>query len=242
MEQDLNEFNEPDMKIFKLEYNNQNVHNSPEFPKWLKYTNNYIKKENENGAHFNSTNLDYNFLLISFCKNCQGYTIFSFKNKFSCIKCSFGKKYFCIGCSWEEVSKISEGTFCLKGYLKLLYIRTINRRSDLTRTSILINITYIIFALFFTPLLLGCLSFILGFSAHTKKEYDFLYRYKSIYLLIYIFLRGLLMFPYIIFFFPFMFIMLVPAIFSKKYFYTIFIMYIASLYPGPYKLDNDKYN
>ena len=242
MEQDLNEFVEPDMKIFKLEYNNQNIHNSPEFQKWFKYTDNYIKKENENGAYYNPNNLYYSFLLIYFCKNCKGYTIFSFDNEFSCIRCSICKTYFCIGCSWEEVNRVGEGTLCLEGYLKLLYIRTINRRSGLTNSSILINIIYIISTLLFTPMLLGCLSFILGFSAHTKKKEDFVYRHKSIYLLIFILFRGLFMFPYIIFFFPFMLIMLVPAIFNKKYFYTIFIMYISTLYTGPYKLKNDKYH
>ena len=58
------------------------------------------------------------------------------------------------------------------------------------------------------------------------------------YQIIYSILRGLLMFPYIILFFPFMIILLLPGIFSYKYYLYIFIMYVTALFSGPYSLNN----
>ena len=52
------------------------------------------------------------------------------------------------------------------------------------------------------------------------------------------FIRGLLMFPYIILFFPFMVILLLPGIFSYKYYLYILVMYIAVICPGSGPLTN----
>ena len=46
------------------------------------------------------------------------------------------------------------------------------------------------------------------------------------------------MFPYIILFFPFMVILLLPGIFSYKYYLYIFVMYIAVVCPGSGPLTN----
>ena len=54
-------------------------------------------------------------------------------------------------------------------------------------------------------------------------------------------IRGLLMFPYIILFFPFMVKLLLPGIFSYKYYLYIFvmyIMYIAAVWNGSGPLTN----
>ena len=46
------------------------------------------------------------------------------------------------------------------------------------------------------------------------------------------------MLPYIILFFPFMVILLLPGIFSYKYYLYIFVMYIAAVCPGSGPLTN----
>ena len=46
------------------------------------------------------------------------------------------------------------------------------------------------------------------------------------------------MFPYIILFFPFMLILLLPSIFSFNYYLYIYNMYITSLSPGSENLYN----
>jgi hypothetical protein len=39
--------------------------------------------------------------------------------------------------------------------------------------------------------------------------------------------------------FPFMVLLLFPGIFSKKYYFTIFVFYFTSIAPGVYYLEND---
>ena len=88
------------------------------------------------------------------------------------------------------------------------------------------------------------MSFYLGFNCHSKRGciiYEFSEKHMY-FLVIYSILRGLLMIPYIILFFPFMFMFLIPAIFSKKYYYTILLMYFNSLMPDCYNLDYDYYD
>ena len=243
MEQDLNGFEEINLKYFKLEHANQDVHKLEKFKNWVKDANIYIKKENNRRGHYDDHNPDNSILLISLCKKCQSYSICSFTREFSCIKCTNCNNHFCIGCLWEEPFDY-EGTLCLKGFLKLLYLRTIYRKSGLCSSNILINLTFIIFSLLFTPLYLGFLSFFLGFNCHSKRKGFFM---KSdsrtfVILFIYMVLRGLLMIPYMILFFSFMPILLIPAIFNKKYYYTIFLMYISTLMPDCYNLDYDYYD
>ena len=55
---------------------------------------------------------------------------------------------------------------------------------------------------------------------------------------IYSVFRGILMFPYIILFFPFMILLLLPGIFSYSYYLYIFDAYITSVLPGDAPLVN----
>ena len=243
MEQDLNEFEEINLKYFKLEHANQDVHKLEKFKNWIKDAKIYVEKENKRRGHYNGHTPDDSILLISLCKKCQSYSICSFRREYSCIECTNCHNHFCVGCFWEEPYN-EEGTSCLKGYLKLLYIRTIYRKSGLSKSNILINIIFIIFSLLFTPLYLGFLSFFLGFNCHSKRK-GIIFQLDSnaaIIAFIYCALGGLLMIPYMILFLPFMSILLIPAIFNKKYFYTIFIMYITSLMSDCYNLYDDDYD
>ena len=139
----------------------------------------------------------------------------------------------------NESDRIQE-SLCLKGYLKSFYLRTINRRSELQRTNACFHIMHIIFCLFLTPLYLGFISGFIGFIVHKNKERIMKeLTEKQIYsYLLYSFLRGLLMFPYIILFFPFMVILLLPGIFSYKYYLYVFIMYVTAFFEGRRPLIN----
>ena len=71
-----------------------------------------------------------------------------------------------------------------------------------------------------------------GLNDNEKKEMCI-----SCMIIFYSLFRGLLMFPYIITFFPFLVLILLPGIFSKKYFYRVMIVYCSALIPGnqPFK-------
>ena len=186
--------------------------------------------------------VDSRLLTISFCDKCQNYAICHFANEYSCIRCTHCNYFFCAGCYREEKSHSEkEDTLCLKGYIKLLCIRIKYRRTCITSFKVLYAIIHVLFCLLFTPLYLGFLSYITGLCVHSKSGGIFFYKYYqySSPIFIYCVLRGLLMIPYIILFFPFMFIMLLPSIFNKKYYYMIYQMYVAALEPGCYKLDCD---
>ena len=157
-------------------------------------------------------------------------------HSFSYAEYNLCKERFCIGCL-REISHIYDEDFnaslCLKGYLKAFYLRTIYRRSELDKTYSLFHLMHIIFCLFITPLYIGFLSHLLGLNVHpnknrTKDKNDDRFSYQIIYSI----LRGLLMFPYIILFLPFMIILLITGIFSYKYYLYIFIMYVTSLFQG----------
>ena len=91
-----------------------------------------------------------------------------------------------------------------------------------------------------TPLYLGFLSNMLGLYVHpNKNRKDDINKDNLLYQVIYSILRGLLMFPYIILFFPFMVILLLPGIFSYRYYLYIYNAYITALFPGPYPLENN---
>jgi hypothetical protein len=191
--------------------------------------------------------MDYRILTIEFCENCLSYTICSLGEGFSEVECNKCKQCFCIGCS-RKMQKISEYdneyTVCLKGYLKSFYLRTINRRSELVRTCACFHIIHIIFCLFITPLYIGFISYFMGFIVHKNKKriIEELKNGQIISYLLFSFLRGLLMFPYIILFFPFMVILLLPGIFSYKYYLNIFIMYVTAICSGNRALINVKDN
>ena len=46
------------------------------------------------------------------------------------------------------------------------------------------------------------------------------------------------MFPYIILFFPFMALLLLPGIFSYRYYLYLYNAYVTALISGPYSLKN----
>ena len=123
--------------------------------------------------------------------------------------------------------------------MKLFYLRTIYRRSELIRTHPKFHILHIIFCLIITPLYLGFISNAMGFLFHPKKptEIDKLEE-KILFIFIYSIFRGVLMFPYIILFLPFMIILLLPGIFSYKYYLYIYIMYITAICSGTGSLEN----
>ena len=219
---------------FKVTYFNQDVKNKPEFKKWYKN----LKEE------INKDNLERNrgLLTIGFCMNCISYTICSIMDFSYCYAiCSICKKTFCVGCLQDNNScyNIADATICLKGFLKVFYLRIIYRRSQFEKAKISYQIMHIILCLFMTPLYLGFLSNMIGLFIHpNKNRRDDINRDHLLYQLIYSYIRGLLMFPYIILFFPFMVIILLPGIFSYRYYLYIYNAYVTELFPGPYPLEN----
>ena len=197
MEQDLIYYKSENLGTndrFKVEYFSQDVKNKPEFKKWYKNIKEEINKENlERNRHL---------LTIGFCMNCMSYTICSIMDFSYCYaKCNIFKKTFCVGCLQDNNScfNIADATICLKGFLKVLYLRIIYRRSYNRRTKICFQIMHIIFCLFMTPLYLGFLSNIFGLYIHpNKNRKDDINKDNLLYQVIYSILRGLLMLPYII--------------------------------------------
>ena len=249
MEQDLNTFKNYDFEIkdyFQIEFKGQNVKNTPEFKKWYEGAEKYIKRENNRRKekYINETVLfDHNILTIEFCEKCLSYTICSLKNIFSYVICNRCKEEFCIGCSLRQKNRYNkDDSTCLKGYLKGLYLRIINRRSEIIVAEALFNIMHIIFCLFFTPLFLGFISNFMGLIIHPNKKRvlndNSLSYTKICFYFIYSIFRGLLMFPYIILFLPFMILLLLPGIFSYTYYLYVFVSYITILMPGNIPLRN----
>ena len=185
-------------------------------------------------------------MTIQFCENCLIYTLCSLGTLFSYIKYNNCNEEFCIGCSKKRL-KYGDGdgddSICLKGYIKAFYLRIIYRRSDLVITSPVFHVMHIIFCLFFTPLFIGFISNFMGFIVHRKNR-DFIPKddlSKAIKIwscFIYSIFGGILMFPYMILFFPFMVILLLPVIFSYTYYLHISISYIAAVQPGSAPLTN----
>ena len=242
MEQELNEFkNNDNNDYFKVDYKNQDVSKIPGFKSWYERTDKYIKNENIARGKAHDIYNDH-ILLIAFCDTCISYVICSYEGDFSYIKCTKCQTYFCIGCSRKQkrFNKYhGDETLCIKGYLKLFYLRTIYRRAELIRTHPKFHILHIFFCLFITPLYLGFISNVMGFLFHPKKEIEkdeLEKKFSCIFL--YSIFRGILMFPYIILFLPFMIILLLPGIFSYKYYLYIYIMYITAIWPGTGSLEN----
>ena len=92
MEQNLSEFNDYESNYFKIEHKNQNIDLLPEFKKWKENAEKYTYKENERRGELRKTdinNLLYcKLLTISFCNNCNCYTICSFNFFYSKVQCS----------------------------------------------------------------------------------------------------------------------------------------------------------
>ena len=251
MEQDLMENKIENLGIndyFKFEYENQDVKNKPEFKKWYKNAKEKIHKENlKRSKEFlqkeYDPNDDYRILTIGFCKKCMSYIICSITDYSFCyVKCNICQQTFCIGC-FQELSQdnyflINDST-CLKGYLKAFYLRIIYRRSSYERTNACYFIMHIIICLFITPLYIGFLSNLVGLIIHPKKIRKVNYSKRPmLYKLVYSIFRGFLMFPYIISFFPFSVILLLPGIFSYRYYLYIYNAYLTALFAGPYSLEN----
>ena len=255
-EQDLNIYDFRYKNYFQIDFKGQKVENKIEFKKWYESAKKYIKSENKrrSDSYIRNQNIQKEYisiLTIEFCHKCLSYTICSLSNKLSYIKCNKCFEDFCIGCSKKRLlnnnsdPNFLDDTLCLKGYLKTLYLRIINRRSLLTRTSPAFHIMHIFFCLFFTPLYLGFISNFMGtILIHSNKanKTNLKNCSRSVFELwcyfIYSLLRGLLMFPYMILFFPFMFILLLPSIFSYKYYLYVFVSYVAAIFPEEYPLIN----
>ena len=126
----------------------------------------------------------------------------------------------------------------MKGYLKAFYLRIIYRRALIERTNACFFIIHIILCLFLTPLYLGFLSNLIGLITHPNKNTKYDSDCKMLFATLFSLLRGLLMFPYIILFFPFMIIVLLPGIFSFRYYLYLYNTYLTALMAGPYSLVN----
>ena len=253
MEVQYEKYDQTDKDYFKLDYNNQDITRLSEFKKWYEEANEICKNKNVQYSTVRDYNVDKLFT-IALCKKCSSYTICSIGFRYCFIICTKCKTEFCIGCYKErknEYGYYREGSVCLKGYFKLLYLRIINRRLGEPYTRPLFFILQILLCLLITPLFLGFISSVLGFSVHPRikknsnedddDEENVFEDYQTL-VIIYSFLRGFLMFPYIILFFPFMLILLLPIIFSYKYYLYIYNMYVTALSPGSESLYNIENN
>jgi len=261
MEQEINKFIEKqkNSKSFKLLYLGQKVKHNSEFTKWYNDTNKKLKEENLRIKYealiqrdgFHSTVL----YIISLCPYCISYSICSYDSGFCFIVCESCNTRFCIGC-YKKARYKNDNSVCLKGYIKLFYLRTIYRRSYLWFPEIYHYIMHVFICLFLTPFIIGLISNFMGLVYHTNKKRKKDEKYKTkedfqnsleytnylckenekegernIKIFLYSICRGLLMFPYEITIFPFMVLLLLPSIFSRKYYLTIFVMYITALMP-----------
>ena len=251
MEQEWNIPKEYGRNYFKAEHKNQNVELMPEFKKWNENIQKYIHEENEkSGLLMKEKNsgkysgcVSYHLLTSSFCNNCNCYTICYFGYQYSFVKCEKCYKDFCIGCKRNMVGSIDE-SLCLKGYLKLLYIRTIYRRAYSFFDSNILNTILITLYILLTPCYFGFVSYFIGFQVHQSKKnleyYSYLgHRYKSLFF--YSFLKGILMFPYILLFLPFGIVLLIISIFFPKLFFIINSMYSSAYFAGYEISELDKY-
>lgn len=244
MEQNLNESFDSELIYFHLEYKGQDIKNNIPFQEWYKKTDNYVKEVNSKHEKLSKSSIfrpGMKFYTISFCNNCRSYVICSISSySYSSITCLKCRQLFCPGC--YKSNKNGENN-CLKGYLKLLYLRTINGRCILEKSNIIINIIFIIFFLFFTPFYINFILSNFGFyylnkSSNDKNKEDNKCLAPYIIIVIYSLLIGILMSHYLIFFFPILFTTLLPGIFSKKYFYTLMVLYLSIGFPGTTFLKN----
>ncbi len=122
-----------------------------------------------------------------------------------------------------------------KGILSKNYLQKIR----IWKSKCMLLYNAFILCLFLTPLYLGFLSSNLGLIIHPNKNRKDDYNEDLIcYILIYSTHRGLLMFPYIILFFQFMVILLLPGIFSYRYYLYIYNAYATALMPVSFSLKN----
>lgn len=264
MELEIQKCYEQNLNCFKLQYVGQNVEKVQEFKNWYNFTNQKIAKENirNKNEYLKRNNLSTELLLISFCPYCCSYSVCSYKKGYCIITCKNCYTNFCVGC-YQNKLKYQEFSVCLKGYIKLLYLRIKYRRLEPNMGTSFFYFIQILVMLFLTPFMLGFISNMMGLTNHKKKtklekrinedninkpivkneiddsHFEDNEIIKISIFLIYSFCKGLLMFPYEIVFFPFMIILLLPGIFFRKYYFTIFVIYITSVIPGAGYLDND---
>lgn len=235
MEQDLTSYKEieTDLYHFKLQYKSQNLKDNLEYNSWMEKAINFINKHNKESES------EYDILLINFCNNCCSYSIFKI-NHFSFIECLNCHEQHCIGCGRKPLSG-SDYSTCLIGFLKANYIRALNEGINIVIHHIVIYIFHIIFCLLFTSLYIGFIFHMIGFLSHQKRSrmenngeiHDFTYNKNKLYIIyIYSILKGILFFPYIITFLPFMIILILPSIFSKTYYFKILTFYITIVTAG----------
>ena len=240
MEQDFNEFKDDIFEhknYFETDFKGQKVKNTIKFQTWYDGAKKYVKKENNKRKQLFISETGYtdiSILTIEYCDKCLAYTICSLTSD-DYIKCNRCHEEFCIGCSRkrQKIDEYSgEETTCLKGYLKGLYLRIINRKSELVEANPLFYVMHIIFCLFFTPLFLGFISNFMGLIVHPNKKRkigpDDIYD-KQCFLFIYSLFRGLLMFPYIILFLPFMIILLLLVFFLIHIIYMFLFLILLLL-------------
>ncbi len=243
MENDLNQFIEKESNYYKPQFKNQNIFKEKDFQLWYQSTKIYIDKENKKRgvSTSDSYDKDASILTISFCNKCKCYAICSFTYAFSYIKCSKCLNEFCIGCYRDIISLNDNGSLCLKGYLKLLYLRTKYRRAGRLFTSDIANRISIILIILFSPAYFGFVSNIIGLEIHPNIRGEFKNIVENYFLiiLIYSYMKGILMFPFILFFLPLSIILLIPCIFSNKYYFSIAAFYTSALDQGIYKDKND---
>ena len=113
MEIQCKKFESIDKDYFKIDYENQDVTNLPEFKKWYEQANKLCKTKNLESKN--------ELFTIGLCKTCSGYTICSIGLSYCFIECIKCKTEFCIACNkkrYEEMLYHCEGSICLKGYLK----------------------------------------------------------------------------------------------------------------------------
>ncbi len=235
MENDLNQFIEKESNYYKPQFKSQNVFKEKDFQLWYENAKIYIDKENKTRGIIATGNNDKDdsILTISFCNNCNCYAICSFTEEYSYINCNNCQSKFCIGCSRPHISLNDDESLCLKGYFKLLYLRTKYRRVGKLITSDVGNIIFIIFIILMTPAYLGFASNIIGLEVHPYKNKEFKNKVQDYLITVIIFssMRAIVMIPYILFFLPFTIILLIPCIFSRKYFFTIAAFYTSAIDP-----------
>ena len=235
MENDLNQFIEQESNYYKPQFKNQNVFKEKDFQKWYENAKIYIDKENKNRGYFSSdyNNRDDSILTISFCNNCNCYSICYFNYTYSYIHCSNCQFQFCIGCSRPNISSNDTSSLCLKGYFKLLYLRTKYRRAGRLFSSNIGNIIGNILIILLSPAYFGFVSNIVGLQIHPNKKREFKSIMGDYFILIIIYsaMRAITMLPYILVFLPFTIILLIPCIFSRKYYFVIAALYSSAIDP-----------
>ena len=234
MEQELNKYEtlETDTFHFKILHKNQNIKGNEEYQKWLENAKEHIKSKNKD--RFNEP-----FYLIDFCDNCCSYAIFK-SNLFCFIICQNCKHKFCIGCGREPLSD-RDYSACLKGFLKINYLRFSHERIGIIYNDIILVHFHMIFSLFFTPLYIGFIFNMLGFLSHQRKSRmnvngfinDFIDSLcKLLTIFIFSIIKGFLFFPYMLLFFPIMCLILLPWLFFRRYYLKIFNFYFTIIKAG----------